>query len=94
MEACEWAAAIAKRLRPLGDRVTLREAALLAAFAGTIFDPSASILNFFADPTEGKLPTNRVVVNDWRDEAKDAGLNPDELKEVLIAIAMAKMRKE
>lgn len=75
VEAVEWAAAIAKRLKPIGDRVTLREAALISAFAGTIFDPSASILNFLADHDEGRVPVRPIALTDYREQAKAAGVS-------------------
>jgi hypothetical protein len=94
VEASEWSASIAKRLRPIGDKVTLREAAVLSAYAAVIFDPSASTLNFLADHAEGRLPTTHVRLTDWRDEAKEAGLDPTEVEEELIAEIMQKLRRK
>ena len=86
--AAEWAAAIAKRLKPIGDRVTLREAALISAFAGTIFDPQASILNFLADHEEGRVPTRPITLTDWREQAKAAGISPSAEFERLVQQAV------
>jgi hypothetical protein len=88
VEAADWAGSIARRLRPMGDKVTLREAAVLSAYAAVIFDPSASTLSFLADHAEGKLPTTHIKVSDWREEAKARGLDDNEVFEQFVEMIM------
>ena len=47
---------VADRLKGLGDGVTLKQAAVLSAFVGTINDPDARILAVLMDRDEGKVP--------------------------------------
>ena len=83
--AAERCIQIGAQLKKYGKAATMKELAVMTAYAATLYEPQSSLLNFLADREEGKLP-QAVDVN-WRHEAV-ALLNQGKLtkEEVIAAI--------
>jgi hypothetical protein len=74
IEAAEHAKAIAAKFKPMGDRITLKEAVVIRVYADLLFQPSPGMLNTFMERTEGKVQDSLQV---------DGVLNVENLIEVL-----------
>ena len=83
-EAAKACKAIAGQLAAIGNDVTLKEAVVLRVYASLLFEPQPGLLNIFIDRAEGKV-ADKLVLTDWRKEAQDAGIDPDELTAQLFA---------
>jgi len=67
VEAAQHAEAIAKKLKVIGDGVTLKEAVVIRVYASLMFEPTASLLNSFMERAEGKVvqPVSGNVGLSW-----------------------------
>ncbi len=53
--AAQYCKAIAGKLAPIGDSVTLKEAVVLRVYTSLLFEPQPGLFNSFMDRTEGKV---------------------------------------
>lgn len=72
--------------RPLRG-LQLKQAISLRVMAALLFEPQASLFNAVMERVEGKV-TQPIDVN-WREEAKEAGYDPDELVRQFAAAMVA-----
>ena len=77
-EAAKFAGEIGKRLELYGAKqTTLKELITYRLADALLFDPSAGLLNAVMDRAEGKL--GQSIELTWREEARQAGYDPDSL---------------
>jgi len=79
-EAATHSLELVKKLLTIGDGVTLKQAVILRVYASLLFEPQPGLLNSFMDRADGKL-AQTISVKDWREEAKERGIDPDKLVE-------------
>ena len=77
-EASAKSLELARQLLSIGDGVTLKQAVVLRVYGSLLFEPQPGLLNTFMERAEGKV-SQPVEVKDWRDEAKAAGIDVEEL---------------
>lgn len=87
-EAADYCRAIAGKLAPIGDAVTLKEAVVLRVYAALLFEPQPGLLNTFIERAEGKV-AQPVEVYDWRADVVKYGGDPD----ALVADLFSKVNK-
>ena len=83
-EAAKQCKTIMGQLASIGDAVTLKEAVVMRVYASLLFEPQPGLFNAFMERTEGKV-ADKLEVMDWRQQAKEAGIDPDELVQQLFA---------
>ncbi len=68
-EAANHAESIAKKLKVIGNGVTLKEAVVIRVYASLMFEPTASLLNSFMERAEGKVeqPIKGNIGLTWSD---------------------------
>lgn len=76
-EAAELSLELTKKLLSIGDGVTLKQAVVLRVYADLLYEPNPGLLNSFMERAEGKV--SQPIEVTWRDEAKAAGLPPEEI---------------
>lgn len=87
-EAAASSLELAKQFLKLGDGITLKRAVVLRVYGALLFEPNPGLLNALMNRAEG-MPSQTVTVNDWREEAKQRGYDPDELVRQFAAAMVA-----
>jgi len=83
-EAAQKSLELSKQLLSIGDGVTLKQAVVLRVYGSLLFEPQPGLLNAFMDRAEGKV-ADKLEIADWRQQAQEAGIDPDALVKELFA---------
>jgi hypothetical protein len=79
-----------RRLEGLPADVPLRDAVALSALVTLACEPSPGLLSAIMERVDGKV-TTPIEIRDWREAAKQAGVNPDEVENEIERIIKSKM---
>ena len=77
-EAAAKSLELSQQLLKIGDGVTLKQAVVLRVYASLLFEPQPGLFNTLLERAEGKV-ADKLIVDDWREEARKLGADPDAL---------------